>query len=67
MKHLLRPFAGLGGRIPPAALLFASFLGLLLFTLFLGASRNSERKGDGQGEKGKNGFHGALPLRLQGG
>ena len=36
--------ARLGLGIPKAALLFASFLGLLLFTVFLGESRNSERK-----------------------
>ena len=52
--------------IPKAALLFASFLGLLLFTVFLGESRNSERKADGQGENGNNGFHGAFPLRMGG-
>jgi len=49
MKHLylfIRARLGLG--IPIAALLFASFLGLLLFTVFLGESRNSERKTDGQ-------------------
>ena len=52
--------------IPKAALLFASFLGLLLFTVFLGESRNSERKADGQGENGNKGFHGAFPLRMGG-
>ena len=58
--------ARLGISIPKAALLFASFLGLLLFTVFLGESRNSERKADGQGEDGNNGFHGAFPLRMGG-
>src|SRR6476660_5805570 len=58
--------ARLGLGIPIAALLFASFLGLLLFTVFLGESRNSERKTDGQGEDGNNGFHGAFPLRMGG-
>ena len=58
--------ARLGLGIPIAALLFASFLGLLLFTVFLGESRNSERQADGQGENGNNGFHGAFPLRLGG-
>ena len=56
--------ARLGLGIPIAALLFASFLGLLLFTVFLGESRNSERKADGQGENGNKGFHGAFPLRM---
>ena len=50
--------------IPTAALLYAIFLGLLLFTVFLGESRNSERKDDGQGKNGNNGFHGAFPLRM---
>src|SRR4029078_7273620 len=40
--------ARLGLGIPIAALLFGSFLGLFLFTVFLGESRNSERKTDGQ-------------------
>ena len=52
--------------IPTAALLYASFLGLLLFTVFLGESRNSERKADGEGDNGNNGFHGAFPLRIWG-
>src|SRR6476659_7288935 len=58
--------ARLGISIPIAALLFASFLGLLLFTVFLGESRNSERKADDQGENVNNGFHGAFPLRMGG-
>jgi hypothetical protein len=62
-ENLFRRFAGLGTGIPLAALLFASLPGLLLATVFLGESRKSERKADGQGEKGQNGFHGASPLR----
>jgi len=50
--NLLRRFTGLGTGIPLAALLFASLLGLLLATMFLGESRKNERKADDQGDKG---------------